>query len=82
MAGTNHKRGFANQAATSVPTFSNNFYYNTTNLVSKGETGDEKITFFDEDGKVLTADPFKDAANHDFKIIDENVYNVGDPRWQ
>ena len=82
VAGTNHKRGFANQAATSVPTFSNNFYYNTTNLVSKGETGDEKITFFDEDGKVLTTDPFKDAANHDFTIIDENVYNVGDPRWQ
>ncbi len=82
VSGTNYKRGFSNQKNTTVPTFRNNFYFNTENLVSASASADVAIQFYDSDGIVLTADPFKDAANFDFTIIDENVYNVGDPRWQ
>lgn len=88
VANTNYKRGFANQASTSVPTFKNNFYFNTVNLLSAGATADATITFFDNDtfggnGTEVTADPFKDAANGDFTIMNEKIADkgAGDPRW-
>lgn len=83
IAGTNYKRGYANGTATNMPIFKNNFYYNTTNLVSAGETADETITFFDTDGKVLSSSPFKDADNADFTIKDAivNDKEAGDTRW-
>ncbi len=73
-------RGFSDNSATDVPNFSNNNYYNTKNLVSEG--GEEKARFFDESG--YTDDPqYKDAANGDFTIQNEDVSirQIGDPRW-
>ena len=56
VSGFNNKRGFANQASTAIPTFQNNFYFNTVNLVSAGATADASITFFDTDGTELSAE--------------------------
>lgn len=88
VANTNHKRGFSNQAKTNVPTFRNNFYFNTLNLLSLASGNEEAITFFDNDefggnGTDVATDPFKDAANHDFTIVNENISDkgAGDPRW-
>ena len=83
VANTNYKRGFANQKTTAEPTFKNNFYYNTVNLVSAGETADAAITFFDVDGTEVTGDTFKDAANAEFTIVNEKIKDkeAGDPRW-
>lgn len=74
-------RGFSDNSATAVPTFSNNNYWNTKNLVSDG--GDGKAKFFDADGTTL--DPgYKDAANGDFTLSNEDLIDeqVGDPRWR
>lgn len=88
VANTNHKRGFSNQTKTNVPTFRNNFYFNTLNLLSLASGNEEAITFFDNDefggnGTDVATDPFKDAANHDFTIVNENISDkgAGDPRW-
>jgi len=79
----NNKRGFANQSSTDAePTLDNNVYFNTQNLISLADGNTEKVTWFDEKGTVL--DPqFKDAANGDFTIGNDNVKDmkVGDPRW-
>jgi hypothetical protein len=84
VANTNNKRGFSNQTSTSVPTFRNNFYFNTVNLLSLAPGNEEKIQFFDEEGTDVTANPFKDAANADFTILDEKIKDkeAGDPRWR
>jgi hypothetical protein len=83
VSGFNNKRGFANQASTAIPTFQNNFYLDTVNLVSAGATADASITFFDADGTELAADPFQEAANGNFTITSEKVKDkeAGDPRW-
>lgn len=83
VANTNNKRGFSNQKNTAIPTFKNNFYFNTVNLVSAGSTADTTITFFDAEGTEVAADPFKDAAKFDFTITDEKIKDkeAGDPRW-
>jgi hypothetical protein len=79
----NNKRGFANQKNTDQnPTLDNNIYFNTKNLISKDDTGDDTISWFDSNGKVL--DPkFKDAANGDFTLGNDDVKDTkaGDPRW-
>lgn len=74
-------RGFSDNSATAVPTFSNNNYWNTKNLVSEG--GEGKAKFFDAEGTTL--DPgYKDAANGDFTLSNEDLIDeeVGDPRWR
>ena len=83
VANTNYKRGFANQKNTAIPTFKNNFYFNTENLISAGSTADASITFFDSEGTAVSADPFKNAAGFDFTVIDEKIKDkeAGDPRW-
>ena len=83
VANTNYKRGFSNQKNTAIPTFKNNFYFNTVNLVSAGSTADATITFFDAEGTEVAADPFKDAAKFDSTITDEKIKDkeAGDPRW-
>ena len=83
VANTNNKRGFSNQKSTALPTFKNNFYFNTVNLVSAGSTADATITFFDSEGTEVAADPFKNAASFDFTVIDEKIKDkeAGDPRW-
>jgi len=83
VVGTNYKRGFANNSATDKePTLDNNIYFNTENLVSAGASADATIIWFDTAGTVL--DPqFKDAANGDFTVGNDNVKDkkAGDPRW-
>lgn len=73
-------RGFSDNSATAVPAFSNNNYFNTTNLVSLDEGGTGK--FYDTEGKTL--DPgYADAAKGDFNITNDNLLyeGIGDPRW-
>ena len=84
VANTNNKRGFSNQTSTAIPTFRNNFYFNTLNLLSLAAGNEEKVQFFDEEGTDVAANPFKDAANADFTIIDEKIKDkeAGDPRWR
>ena len=83
VANTNNKRGFSNQSSTAIPTFKNNFYYNTLNLLSLADGNEEKIQFFDEDGTDVKANPFQDADNANFTVIDEKIKDkeAGDPRW-
>lgn len=77
------QRGFSDQKTTGVPEFANNFYYNTKNLLSKDAASEKTPAFFDTDGTEVTADPFKDAANGDFTIMNEKIADkeAGDPRW-
>ena len=84
VANTNHKRGFSNQKSTGIPTFKNNFYFNTVNLVKAGDTADATIQFFDEEGTEVATDPFKDAANGDFTIVNETIKDkeAGASRWR
>lgn len=73
-------RGFSDSGDTATPTFSNNNYFNTTNLVSAAEGGKGK--FFDSKGTTL--DPqYKDASAGDFTIGNQSVADMqaGDPRW-
>lgn len=83
VAGTNYKRGFSNQKTTGIPTFKDNFYFQTKNLVSADDTADATIQFYDADGTVLDATPFADAASGDFTLVDgpAKYKEAGDPRW-
>ena len=79
----NNKRGFANQKTTdAAPTLSNNYYWNTKNLLSLAEGNSEAISWFDTTGKEVNPQ-FKNAAAGDFTVGDEDIkyYGVGDPRW-
>ena len=73
-------RGFSDNGNTAEPTFDNNNYFNTKNLVSDG--GDGKAKFFDTEGTTL--DPaYANAAEGDFTIGNEDLSykELGDPRW-
>ncbi len=77
-------RGFTNQSKTGAISFSNNLYYNCANLQSQAEGNTVTPTQFDsEKATVLTADPFKDAANADFTIAEEAIAakQAGNPLW-
>lgn len=76
-----NQRGFGNDKKTTPATFKNNYYYNCHYLTA--EEDGSNATFYDTEGTVLDADPFKDAANADFTITDEVLqsYGFGDPRW-
>lgn len=73
-------RGFSDNSATAEPSFSNNNYFNTANLVSL--TGEGKGKFYDTAGSTLNPS-YKDAANGDFTLGNEDLsYKlIGDPRW-
>ena len=71
---------FSNQAKTAEPTFSNNIYFEADGFVTAGANAN--ALFVDAAGTIL--DPqFKDAANGDFTIGNDNVKDkkAGDPRW-
>ena len=71
---------FSNQAKTAEPTFSNNIYFEADGYVTAGANAN--ALFVDAAGTTL--DPqFKDAANGDFTIGNDNVKDkkAGDPRW-
>ena len=83
VADFNNKRGFSEQKNTAVPTFANNYYFNTKNLVSLEDGNTQAIQFFDKDGKELAESPFKNAANADYTIVNDDISydGIGDPRW-
>ena len=84
VCGFNNKRGFANTSATDAnPTLANNYYFNTSNLLSKAEGNTEAIIWFDTNGHELTENPFTNAATFNFYLNTELLrsYEVGDPRW-
>jgi len=70
---------YANQAATTAPTFTNNNYYNAATLNQASPTSPLKS---DASGRSL--DPgFANAATGDFTISNQTLKDdkVGDPRW-
>lgn len=71
---------FSNQKNTAEPTFDNNFYFDADGFVTSGANAN--ALFVDKSGTI--ADPkFKDAANGDFTLGNDNVKDkkAGDPRW-
>ncbi len=85
VSGFNNKRGFANQSTTDQnPTLSRNYYFNVKNLVVANPDNTEKVSWYDAEGTVLSAQPFADPANGNFTITDEDMifYGIGDPRWR
>lgn len=83
VADFNNARGFSEQASTAVPTFANNYYFNTLNLVSLADGNTQAVKFFDKDGKVLANSPFKNAADADYTVVNDDIAydGIGDPRW-
>lgn len=79
------KRGFNGGRATATVTTDNNVYFKCLNLteLDPENTSSNKPTFFDEKGMVLSASPFKDAANGDFRLVDPNLRlkQVGAAIW-
>lgn len=77
---TNTDAMFSNQSKTSVPTFKGNVYFNTPNLEKAVEGGN---LFTDESGTWNVDPKYKDAANGDFTVTNEDVSTkgAGDPRW-
>ena len=81
---TNTAAVWSNQSKTGVPQFQNNAYFNCSKLnVLDGSEGGKTNLFIDENGKAVDNPNFKDAANGDFTIGNEDVskLGVGDPRW-
>lgn len=81
---TNTVAVWSNQSKTGVPEFQNNAYFNCSKLnVLDGSDGGKTNLFIDETGKAVDDPNFKDAANGDFTIGNEDVskLGVGDPRW-
>ncbi|WP_297328992.1 DUF4957 domain-containing protein [uncultured Bacteroides sp.] len=77
----NCQRGFSDSGDTATPTFSNNNYFNTINLIQLDDS-DKKLKIFDTKGTAF--DPgYKDAAKGNFTISNEEVLykKIGDPRW-
>lgn len=69
---------YANQPATTLPTFSKNYYFGTANF------NDSTITNIKMDTSGTTANPqFENAAEGNFKVKNQTLIdnNIGDPRW-
>ena len=76
-------RGFSSSTATNIPTFANNAYYMTYNLLNQAGWNTQTPLFFDTEGYEIAYNPFKDADNCDFTIMNKTLckMNTGDPRW-
>lgn len=85
ISGFKLKRGYTTQKTTGEITFSNNYYYDCLNLVSIAADNTEAITQTDSEGTELGATPFRDAANADFTIVNEDFTtsdnHPGASRW-
>lgn len=70
---------FSNQAATVVPTFNNNNYFQAPGFLPGGSSSSR---FFDEYGSQLNPE-FENPGEGNFKVnsIDVNAKGIGDPRW-
>ena len=83
---TNTKAVYSNQSKTSLPEFSNNYYFgcNTNMFAADDEASDPKVYFRgDTSGKNGEDPKYADAANGNFKLGNDGVSSkkVGDPRW-
>lgn len=84
---SNTKAVYTNQSKTPQPAYSNNYYYNCTteNLFAPSVLdGDAKVYWSgDTNGKNGSDPKYKDAANGNFTLGNEDVakLKVGDPRW-
>ena len=75
---TNTAAKWSNQSKTGVPEFSNNAYFNCANLnVLDGADAGKTNLFIDESGKAVGNPNFKDAANGNFAIGNEDVSKLG-----
>lgn len=76
------KAMFSNQSKTSVPTFSNNNYYNAPNLTSVAPTI-TTATFYDDSATALNPG-FASPSTGNFKLSNETLIDkgIGDPRWK
>lgn len=85
VSGFSNTRGLSNNVnpPTNITSISGNYYHNTVNLLSASPTADAKIIMYDEKGVEVKDNPFKDAGNGDFTIVNEdiNYKGVGAPRW-
>ena len=85
VVGTKYKRGFANGTAIDLePTLQNNFYFDCVNLTSASASADATISWFDTEGTIESANPFKDADKLDFTLDPNSAAfknKAGDPRW-
>ncbi len=83
VADFNNARGFSEQKNTAVPTFEGNYYFNTQNLVKIADGNTQAIQFFDSKGTVLSESPFKNAADADYTVTNDDIsyLKAGDPRW-
>lgn len=81
----NNLRGFTNQVSCdATPTLQNNYYYNTSNLLSLAAGNTEKVQWFDEEGTDLADNPCPSAASFDFTLDGNSAAKAGgagDPRW-
>lgn len=84
---SNTQAVYTNQPKTNTPTYSNNYYFNCSNadIFSPSVTEGEAKTYWngDTNGKNGADPKYKNAANGDFTIGNEDVakLKVGDPRW-
>lgn len=82
MAGFKNTRGFCNGNYGTINT-SGNVYFECENLTELADGNTQAITFFDENGTVLSSTPFTDAENGDFSLADANLRlkKVGASKW-
>ena len=84
---SNTQAVYTNQPKTNTPTYANNYYFNCSNadIFSPSVTEGEAKTYWngDTNGKNGADPKYKNAANGDFTIGNEDVakLKVGDPRW-
>lgn len=74
---------YSRNANTNNPTFTNNYYYNCGDTFFKNLATDGSELPADASGKNGDDPKYKDAANGDFTLGNEDVakLKVGDPRW-
>jgi len=76
---TNTTAIYTNQPTTTMPTFSNNYYYNAASFVD-GTIVNNKV---DASGITNVNPQFADPATGNFKVQNQTLIdnNIGDPRW-
>lgn len=82
---SNTKAVYTNQSKTSTPTYTNNYYFGCSNASIFDPSDAEAKVYWNGDvnGKNGADPKYKDAANGDFTLGNEDVakLKVGDPRW-
>lgn len=68
---------FSGDAKTDNLIFSDNYYFNASSLLDSSKKA------YDASGNVLNSNPYKDVAQHDFTIVDDDLKaaKVGAKKW-